>query len=201
MSFHCGGGKPCLSRSRLPHLRSFKLVPNMRASRCVTWHSSFPLGQQPPSGCSCSDACHAGQQRMLQQQTGQPVNEPTTLCCCYLQLPNPLITKFSTTDTFTTTRGFFVSAPIHCTSIARDGGDNSSSSSDRTSTPRVAEQSSTPVGWSGLLEISRCVLPGDDISSLGGLFSLLFFNFTGHSCVQQSRWRHDTSASAAAGPT
>ncbi|KAF8072520.1 PI4KG7 [Scenedesmus sp. PABB004] len=72
----------------------------------------------------------------------------------------PDVLQFSTTDTFTTTHGFVISAapaggggPCSGTG-ASDGG--SASSSSRSSTPPAAEPSdSTPVGWSGLLEISR----------------------------------------------
>lgn len=70
--------------------------------------------------------------------------------------------KFSTTDCFTTTHGFVISAPPAGWAseklASHSGGSRSSSnsnSSHTSSTPRAAEASSTPVGWSGLLEISR----------------------------------------------
>lgn len=72
--------------------------------------------------------------------------------------------KFSTTDCFTTTHGFVISAPPAAWAseklASHSGGSRSSSnsnSSHTSSTPRAAEASSTPVGWSGLLEISRWV--------------------------------------------
>lgn len=62
--------------------------------------------------------------------------------------------KFQTTETFTTTHGFVIPSSQSNASgsplaTAEQGGLNGSVS-------RVDEHPSTPVGWSGLLEISRC---------------------------------------------
>lgn len=65
--------------------------------------------------------------------------------------------KFSTTDTFTTTHGFLIAAPPagwNSTSTSHSGGSSNSSHGSRAL--QAAETPSTPVGWSGLLEISRC---------------------------------------------
>eukprot|EP00879_Flechtneria_rotunda_P003896 GHRR01004136.1.p1 GENE.GHRR01004136.1~~GHRR01004136.1.p1 ORF type:complete len:856 (+),score=330.29 GHRR01004136.1:2389-4956(+) len=60
--------------------------------------------------------------------------------------------KFYTTETFTTTHGFI----IQPASISNAAGQHGYSSSDVSSNgTQPVEQPSTPVGWSGLLEISR----------------------------------------------
>lgn len=73
---------------------------------------------------------------------------------------------FSTTETFTTTHGFVISTPpASCVPPAAAGRSRSSSNCSNSSNNSAvvvnnrqpSEQPSTPVGWSGLLEISRFV--------------------------------------------
>jgi hypothetical protein len=74
---------------------------------------------------------------------------------------------FSTTESFTTTHGFVIPTlqpPVSCaTPATADRSRSSSSCSDSSegtaavhNNRQPADHPSTPVGWSGLLEISRC---------------------------------------------
>jgi hypothetical protein len=73
---------------------------------------------------------------------------------------------FSTTETFTTTHGFAISTPpASCSAHAAERLRSSSSCSDNSSAVeqnnvQPPDKPSTPVGWSGLLEISRCACQG-----------------------------------------